>query len=418
MKYLSAGACLIMAAVMLPHQVWAQSVDPPDEAEVEHYENTSIFAGNNPRSGLSWFTGEVLVWWTKPGPCPALATTFPRLPSSLLPPTNKIGALDEPRTQVVLGGSDIDDTGLLGGRFKLGSWMDADSNFGVEADFLFLVPSNLSYIATSDAFNYLTIPYRAIGSGTQFDTSDILGKGGSKNVGSATLSSNRQVYGAELNGLYSLWSTGGQSWQLLGGYRFFNVDEQLGLITNGSNNLHFAGQFINTSDRFQTQNFFNGGQLGLNNDWSWGSWFLGTTFKVAVGSTHEELEIRGTTTTNSGPGLTTKIPAITLPGGIFAQPTNIGTYDHNHFAWLPEAAVRLGWQITPGVRYYVGYNFLYVSNIVRPGSQIDGGINPTQLVSATGVPTGPLVGPNRPAPLFQTSSFWVMGITVGGEITW
>lgn len=412
---------MLMAA--LPRPVRAQSVGASESTEVGRFENPSLVPANSQDATVWWASGEVLMWWTKPGPAPVpLATTFP--PSRRTGPVpSVVGALGETGTVVVLGGAPIDDPVQVGGRFTLGRWLDFDSNLGTEASFLFLSPANTSDTVTSTGAFYLTNPYLAVASGSQTNTSNILMSGviGTRPNGSfglATLTSNRQVYGAEWNALWSAPQANGFSWQLLGGYRFFNLDEQLALTTMKSNRTLFSGQFMNTTDKFQTQNFFNGGQLGLNGEWSSGGWFFGTTFKLAAGSTHEELEILGTTTTNTGRGLHTKIPVTTVPGGIYAQPTNIGEYSHDRFALLPEVAVRMGVQMTPRVRYFVGYNFLYLSSVVRPGNQIDGGINPTQLVSATGVPTGPLVGPARPTPLFEESKFWAQGLTFGGEFTW
>ena len=50
------------------------------------------------------------------------------------------------------------------------------------------------------------------------------------------------------------------------------------------------------------------------------------------------------------------------------------------------------YDVTQHVRGVVGYDFLYMSNVLRPGAQIDRNINPTQnfVLGGTG---GLLVGP-------------------------
>jgi Putative beta barrel porin-7 (BBP7) len=73
--------------------------------------------------------------------------------------------------------------------------------------------------------------------------------------------------------------------------------------------------------------------------------------------------------------------------------------------------VNLGYQLTSRCRSFVGYNFLYLSRAVRPGDEIDTGVNPTQLQAALG--RGKEVGPDRPAFPGRNSTFWAQGLTLG-----
>ena len=50
-------------------------------------------------------------------------------------------------------------------------------------------------------------------------------------------------------------------------------------------------------------------------------------------------------------------------------------------------------------------------DVLRPGDQIDRTINPTQAAG------GVLVGPPRPAPLFNTTDFWAHGVNAGLELS-
>jgi hypothetical protein len=54
--------------------------------------------------------------------------------------------------------------------------------------------------------------------------------------------------------------------------------------------------------------------------------------------------------------------------------------------------------------------------VVRPGDQIDRGINPVQAPAITGVPNAPFIGPSRPAPLFNLTDFWAHGTNFGLEV--
>jgi hypothetical protein len=62
----------------------------------------------------------------------------------------------------------------------------------------------------------------------------------------------------------------------------------------------------------------------------------------------------------------------------------------------------------------VGYSFLYWSNVVRPGDQIDRTVNFTQVpIDPT---NGPLSGSARPALMPRQNDFWAQGFNFGIEI--
>jgi hypothetical protein len=63
---------------------------------------------------------------------------------------------------------------------------------------------------------------------------------------------------------------------------------------------------------------------------------------------------------------------------------------------------------------FVGYNFLYCSNILRAGDQID----TTLDVNAATFPITQRPGATRPAPKFEDSGFWAQGINFGLHFTW
>jgi hypothetical protein len=73
--------------------------------------------------------------------------------------------------------------------------------------------------------------------------------------------------------------------------------------------------------------------------------------------------------------------------------------------------VRLGAQVTERMRAFVGYNFLYWSNVARAGEQIDLRVNPNQIA-----PPQPLNGPALPAFTPRRSDYWVQGISLGLEL--
>ena len=133
--------------------------------------------------------------------------------------------------------------------------------------------------------------------------------------------------------------------------------------------------------------------------------------KVALGATHQEVRISGTTDFTD-PG----VAPVRQQGGLLALPTNIGSYSRDQFSVVPEIGINVGRQVTDHLRLFAGYTLLYWSGVVRPGDQIDFGVNPTQLPTPTG--PGTLVGEARPAFAFRNTDLWAQGVNLGLELNW
>src|SRR5262249_30843125 len=114
---------------------------------------------------------------------------------------------------------------------------------------------------------------------------------------------------------------------------------------------------------------------------------------------------------NGAPPVTTSTFAASS-GGVFAQPTNIGHYTRDVFAVVPEVNLKVGYQLNNSWRATVGYTFLFMSNVVRPGDEIDRGINSGFLALP---PNHGL--PLRPAFDFSGSgsTYWAQGVDFGLE---
>src|SRR5262249_42452327 len=97
------------------------------------------------------------------------------------------------------------------------------------------------------------------------------------------------------------------------------------------------------------------------------------------------------------------------PGGVYSAPTNLGRHTRDRLAYIPEVTFNIGANLTDNISAFVGYNFLWMNNVLRPGDQIDRVINPTQF-------PGPVVGPARPSVSFSDSAFWAQGINFGVQV--
>jgi hypothetical protein len=131
-------------------------------------------------------------------------------------------------------------------------------------------------------------------------------------------------------------------------------------------------------------------------------WSFVWTTKLALGATISDVNVNGATTTTV-PGTA----PVTTAGGLYALPTNIGSFSSSRFAAVPELAAELGYQVNANVRVFAGYSLLYWTGLVRPGGTIDTTINVSQLNGQ------PLVGPAWPQPRSNTTDYWAQGMNLG-----
>ena len=152
---------------------------------------------------------------------------------------------------------------------------------------------------------------------------------------------------------------------------------------------------------FDADNDYHAGELGLMGQSVDGPWTLDFVATVALGEMNERVKISGETVTTPRTG-----DPVNLVGGLLTQSSNIGTYEQSPFTVMPEATFTLGYFLTPSLNLTIGYSFLYVNNLARPGRMVDTSVNLTQQ-------TGDLEGPARPAFAFKESDFWLQGMNFG-----
>jgi hypothetical protein len=344
---------------------------------------------------------EYLLWWLKGENTPPLLTTS--APSDF-------GILGAPTTHILFGGSKINDDVRSGARITLGYWSETDG-LGIELGGFFLGPQNTDFTASSNRFPTLGRPFFNVNSNVQFSQLIALPN---VTTGNGVLNAPSQLWGAELNLRCCLY--GDSCWKVnaLAGFRYLDLDESL-KITENIQGLPtapppFTNQTITVFDRFATHNQFYGGQIGVDGHYLYGPWSVDVRAKLGLGATEQTLDINGGQRF-VGPDGTVGI----FKGGLLALPSNIGHFSQARFSVVPEVGVTLGYQLTPRLRGFVGYNFLYWSNVIRPGDQIDTRLN------VTNIPNFPTNSPpsniNRPLPLFHQSDVWAQGMLLGVEFT-
>jgi len=349
--------------------------------------------------GPSWDNMELLLWWPKAHPLPPLVTAS----RSGVPPT-----LGNPATTLLIGNRALANQDMAGGRFTLGWAINEPQTLGFELVYFFLGSRTLHQtIRDGSGFQSLGLPYINATTGRE-DVFPLAAPGIS--TGSIFVTTTTRAQGAEANFVANLYD--GKSLRLngLAGYRFLQVQEGL-TLEQMRTRFGTPGEFGPIYDQFDAHNRFHGGQFGLHADIS-GQWvFCELTGKVALGQTFEVVKIDGATTT-----YTPVIGGLSVqhaPGGVFALPTNIGRSTQTAFAVVPEGIFKVGLKLGDTGRFFVGYNFIYLSDAVRPGDQVDRTLNPTQI-PALNVARG-LVGVDRPRSQFNRSDFWAQGLILGLE---
>jgi hypothetical protein len=134
--------------------------------------------------------------------------------------------------------------------------------------------------------------------------------------------------------------------------------------------------------------------------------FVGLRASVTLGGNQQITDVEGRTVITPPGG-----PPQAFPGGLLALPSNIGHSERTMFAVMPQVGLRAGVQLTDYVRAYVGYDYLYLSNVLRAGDQVDLRVNPNLLPPARPVP-----GPALPAFPSRSTDFWLQGVSAGLQV--
>jgi hypothetical protein len=360
---------------------------------------------------------EYLSWWTKGFHIPVLATTAPATD-----PEFTRGALGSGGTAPLFGGNSTSIGPTSGGRFTVGLNLDPCGLCGIEASYFFIARKDDTTTLDSTRFPVLARPFFDVNFGTQdrqlTASPGILPGDEFKLRGTITIRDYSELWGTEINYRRLLCADCNWSISGLAGFRFLDLREGLSItenvvsaqaVPNDTLGIFTPGNQIIVSDQFRTQNQFYGGQLGAEGEYRSGRWSLMGRVQVALGVTHSTVDIAGSQSVTTLAGQTQVFPA----GGLLALPSNSGSFSHNQFSVVPQIGLKVGYNVTDNVRLFVGYDFLYWSNVLRPGDQIDTTLNSSQIPNFGAVPPSNVV---RPVVPFRTSPFYAHGITAGVEV--
>jgi hypothetical protein len=341
-----------------------------------------------------------LLWWFKPI-CLNVPVVSIGNPQAAIP-----GAIGQPGTQIVIGGSPphkFEFAATPGGEIKLG-WVRADNSIGVEVSGFLMDTASASQHFASDAnggpATYL--PYQAPDNSQQALPFTVPGvvAGSSLAIGST------HVWGVESNAIlpFMLERCGHTvSGAFLIGGRYLDLTDR-DRITNTLRLVADPTAVATGADQVMTRNQFAGPQLGVQIGLEREKWSLTYTTKLAAGSTHQLRSIEGS------PLLISTTSAPLVPGPLIALPSNIGRETADRVTLVPEVGLQARRALTSWCSISLGYRLIYWNKVLCPGDQMSPLVNITQLPF-----NGPVTGPLLPSPQIVHTDYFAQGLDLGLE---
>jgi hypothetical protein len=378
---------------------------PPEEVLFPGQEPTVPGSLNDSHLGHPdrfWGGVQYLHYWFKDAPSP----------QGLLLSTNA-GV-----TSTAVGGTSYDYSSASGIGFNAGTWLNDRHTFGLQFGGFLVEQKSVFTRVSADAAGSpgLTRPF--IDAVLARPAISFVSQPGTV-TGSFATSAGIRMAGAEGLGIRNLVYCPNYSIDVLIGGKYVDLDEFIDITQtsrpiaggqiffNGAQIAPNSGVTIN--DRFRTRNQFWGGVVGLRGEYHFGPVFFNGTVKVGMGNNHQVVDIDGTTRIQPTTG-----PSV-LSGGLLAvRGGNIGRNVTNRFSVVNELGAQLGINVTSHARILVGYDFLYLNNVVRPGQQIDPVIN-SRLVP-TSANFGAVGGIASPVVTGIRDDFFVHGVRFGLEL--
>ena len=140
---------------------------------------------------------------------------------------------------------------------------------------------------------------------------------------------------------------------VLVGYRFLSFDDSVRVFEDLRPTVEPfpPGSRIGVADGFTATDRFHGLLLGLAGEYPLDGWFVEGRVVASAGRTLRKATVAGETSFDFPP----ESPVV-LPGGLLALPSNSGSLSTSTWTVVPEAAVRIGYQVNDRLRVYAGYS--------------------------------------------------------------
>lgn len=311
---------------------------------------------------------EYLHWWNKGRSLPPLASR------GVVPPS-----------AVLFGNNDVGDDLKSGVRFTAGVWLDdCQTNavvlrgFGTGGD-----ETRFSDIGAA-AGPFLATPFFDLFTNTPGALAVNVGG----DSGSISSTASNDVLGAEIYFRTLLDRGSDYRLDLLGGYQMTRIDDDLALTTVSTNPF-------TTSDLFDVSNEYHAAEFGLLGEVYKDCTTIQLMGKVGVGNMQQTVDISGSSS----------LAGVPTPGGLFARPSNIGSYSRDLLVWSPEVGIKLIQKVRDNISISVGYTFMYWTSVALAGDQVDTGVNSQALFNGGGADSTTFA--------FRDTDFWAQTIDIG-----
>ena len=327
-----------------------------------HQSCCGSLCGPGPRT---WLRSEVLFGWIRGYDTPVLLTENPRGT-----PVGAVGLLTDPSTSVLYGGHRFGQDLRIGGRINGGMWFDESRCFGFQSDFFGLGNDSEKINVSGFGATILSRPYIDTAGGGLVPGAQILAMAGDANGQfiantSGSILSTGPAFRWNVKACGSECGTDSCRVDLLAGYRFFRLDEgfRATAIRSPYGATVPAGSSTTFRDVIDTDNDFHGFEFGGILMRRRGRLTAEVSGTVAFGGVRREAYLDGSVTNYLGPDTVSA-----YPGGFVVRPEDIGTTSDREFTVLPQFRGSLSYCIACNTQLTLGYSFLYLDNLFRPGS--------------------------------------------------
>ncbi len=342
---------------------------------------------------------EVPLYWRRAMESPALVTTAPDGTDADL-----AGELGQSTTQILLGNGKFSDAVNAGVRLTLSTPLGSDDRFGLMFRYWNAGNVDDEFNFSSNQFPILARPFRDTSGTTAVANTQLVAFPGDS-IGNISVATTSEVDGLELTLKRLIYMDRFTRVDWLWGYQHVSIDESLRIASNTTvtgSIPGLEGNTISVSDRFSTQNSFNGVGYGLMSSRQFACWKMESLFRLGLGNLRRQVNINGsTTTTANGSSLSTS-------QGLLARDTNNRAFLDDTFVVVPEVGINFACMLRPGLDFNIGYNYLMVPKVAQASQQI----NSNLAVNLS----DPLTGALDPALNFAERNYWISSLGLGLQL--
>ena len=315
-----------------------------------------------------------------------------------------------PAAATVFGGQGIGDDWKIGGRLKLGAWLNQGKTLGFGGTLFMIEGDRESFAAASNAAGTPLLA-RPFFNSSLFNAQDsLIVTGVGLRRGDIVVTAENNIASAEAFGRFLLYSQCNRRLDLVAGYQYSRIDDSLFISHRMEQigGLFPVGTRFTFEDLFAVQNTYHAGEIGLWGEYDCRPFTLSMMAKLSLGNMHRVVDIRGTSS-RTLPGF----PADNYVGGLLALGSNLGHAQRGQILAGPGSRRQADLPHDAAAGPVLG---LLAAVLGRRGAgrQSDRHAGRGPNVNSTQLLGGRLVGADHPVlPEIKDTRFWVQGVSAG-----